>query len=97
MPIEDYQRMLAESGFAHVEVIDSESDLNAHAKVEYQAGCCSPPASSLPIAEVGCCTTSGESSSDSLSADFHKRLKDLLPRHNVNDYAASVRVFAVRP
>jgi hypothetical protein len=36
-------------------------------------------------------------SSGSPAADFHERLKDLLSRHNVNDYAASVRVFAVKP
>ena len=40
--IEDYRRMLGEAGFAHVEVIDSGRDLNAYAKVENQAGCCSP-------------------------------------------------------
>jgi hypothetical protein len=27
----------------------------------------------------------------------HRRLMDLLRRYNVNDYAASVRVFAVKP
>ena len=94
--IEDYRRMLGEAGFAHVEVIDSGRDLNAYAKVENQAGCCSPPASGLPIAEVGCCSTEGESF-DPLGAEFHERLKDLLSRHNVNDFAASVRVFAVKP
>ena len=94
--IEDYRRMLVEAGFAHVEVIDSGRDLNAYAKVENQAGCCSPPASSLPIAEVGCCSTEGESF-DPLGAEFHERLKDLLSRHNVNDFAASVRVLAVKP
>ena len=30
-------------------------------------------------------------------ADLHRRLADLLRRYNVNDYAASVRVFAVKP
>jgi hypothetical protein len=34
---------------------------------------------------------------DPLGHDFHERLKDLLSRHNVNDYAASVRVLAVKP
>jgi ubiquinone/menaquinone biosynthesis C-methylase UbiE len=92
---EDYRRMLVEAGFAHVEVIDSGRDLNAYAKVENQKAC-APQASSLPIAEVGCCSTSGESF-DPLGHDFHERLKDLLSRHNVNDYAASVRVFAVKP
>ena len=38
IPIEDYRRGLIEAGFAHVEVIDSGSDLNAYAKVENQAG-----------------------------------------------------------
>jgi len=28
---------------------------------------------------------------------LHARLLDLLTRYNVNDYAASVRVFAVKP
>ena len=28
---------------------------------------------------------------------FHARLTDLLRRYDVNDYAASVRVFAVKP
>src|SRR5271157_4329331 len=56
--IEDYRRMLGEAGFAHVEVIDSGRDLNAYAKVENQAGCCSPlPAvAALPITETGCCS-----------------------------------------
>jgi SAM-dependent methyltransferase len=94
--IENYRRMLVDAGFAHIEVIDSGRDLNAYTKIENQAGCCSPSASSLPIAEVGCCSTSGETYGP-LGADFHARLKDLLSRYNVNDYAASVRVFAVKP
>jgi arsenite methyltransferase len=94
--IDDYRRLLGQAGFSHVEVIDSGRDLNAYAKVENQAGCCSPPASALPIAEVGCCSSS-EVKFDPMGADFHERLKDLLSRHNVNDYAASVRVLAVKP
>jgi len=96
--IEDYRRILGEAGFAHVEVIDSGKDLNAYAKVENQAGCCSPlPAvASLPMAEVGCCSADGETP-DPLGAGFHQRLTALLKRYDVNDYAASVRVFAVKP
>lgn len=30
-------------------------------------------------------------------SDLHGRLKDLLTRYNVNDYAASVKVYAVKP
>ncbi|MEW6209434.1 MAG: arsenite methyltransferase [Acidobacteriota bacterium] len=42
--------------------------------------------SSLPIAESSCCGSSKDT-----------RLRDLLSRYNVNDYAASVRVYAVKP
>jgi hypothetical protein len=31
------------------------------------------------------------------SPELHAHLKDLLTRYNVNDYAASVKVFAVKP
>jgi arsenite methyltransferase len=96
--IEDYRRLLGEAGFTHVEVIDSGRDLNAYAKVENQAGCCSPlPAvAALPIADTGCCSPN-VSTFDPLRTDFHTRLTELLKRYDVNDYAASARVFAVKP
>jgi arsenite methyltransferase len=89
--IEQYRRQLAEAGFAAVEVIDTGADLNAYAKVENQSGCCSPPASGLAVVETGCCSA--------LPADdsLHRRLLELLRRYDVNDFAASVRVFAVKP
>src|SRR5207248_1717276 len=80
---------LLDAGFAHVQVIDSGADLNAYAMVENQAGCCSPPATSstgLPIANTGCC--GGPSLDDQA---LHARLADLMRRHSVNDYAASVK------
>ncbi len=95
--IEDYRKILGSAGFAHVQVIDSGRDLNAYAKVENQAACCSPPATSnLPIADVGCCKT-GVETLDPHAAGFHQRLAELLRRYDVNDYAASVRVFALKP
>jgi len=89
--IAEYRWQLNDAGFAAVEVIDTGADLNAYALVENQAGCCSPLTSSLPSAESECCPT--------LPADdsLHRRLIDLLRRYNVNDYAASVRIFAVKP
>jgi arsenite methyltransferase len=83
-------------GLVHVEVIDGGRDLNADARVEDRSGCCSPPASLLPIAEVGCCPPSVETI-DPLRADFHGRLKDWPPLHDGIGYAASVRAFAVKP
>jgi SAM-dependent methyltransferase len=97
IPIADYEAGLRESGFAHVQVIDSGADLNAYAKVENSSGCCSPPVS-LPIAnqpaKTSCC---GSKPADTGSPDLHKRMAELLSRCNVNDYAASVKVYAVRP
>jgi SAM-dependent methyltransferase len=91
IPIEDYRKQLSEAGFAAVEIIDTGADLNAYAKIDYQEGCCSPAAASLPVADAGCCST--------LPTDdtLHARLTELLRRYNVNDYAASVKVFAVKP
>jgi hypothetical protein len=96
--IEDYRRTLIDAGFAHVEIIDSGKDLNAYAKVENQVACCSPPSASAGMAlSVAECCAAGDSPLDSSSASFHARLADLLRRYDVNDYAASVRVFAIKP
>jgi SAM-dependent methyltransferase len=89
--IEEYRRQLAEAGFAAVEVIDTGADLNTYAKVENQSGCCSPPTSSLAVADTGCC------SAQPVDDGLHRRLLELLRRYDVNNYAASVRVFAVKP
>jgi SAM-dependent methyltransferase len=91
---DDYRRGLIEAGFAHVEVIDTGADLNAYAKVENQSGCCSPAmasATGLPVVpDSGYC-------GPACASDLHDRLADLLSRYNVNEYAASVKVFAVKP
>jgi SAM-dependent methyltransferase len=88
-PISDYESSLRNAGFAHVQVIDSGADLNAYAKVENQSGCCSPTVSSntLPVDGGGCCGS---------AQSFHSELGALLEEHNVNDYAASVKVYAVK-
>ena len=94
IPIEDYRQGLIEAGFAGVDVIDSGADLNAYAKVEERLSCCSPPATSLlPIANAAdCCSSPGFG-----DANLHRQVADLLRRYDVNEYAASVRVFAVKP
>lgn len=42
--------------------------------------------------ESGCCSTSASN----VESDIHSTLSELLSRYNVNDYAASVRVFAIK-
>lgn len=103
--VEDYQGWLLEAGFDAVQIVDSGSDLNAYAKVENQSGCCSPAMAApqpevvatrgLPVASTGCCSPVGEAAATE-DSKLHNSLADLLNRYNVNDYAASVRVFAVK-
>ncbi len=95
MLIEDYKADLQAAGFAHVEIVDTQADLNAYTEVEGQTGCCAPAMTnittesndkqSLPLAAASCCAPAS-------STDF----ASLLAEYNVNDYAASVRVFAVK-
>jgi len=99
--VDDYRRQLAEAGFSAVEVLDTGADLNAYAKVANQAGCCSPTgatreagtesASSLPVVSSACCSLQPTDES------LHQRLVSLLRQYDVNQYASSVRVFAVKP
>jgi SAM-dependent methyltransferase len=97
IPIAEYEAGLREAGFQHVQVIDSGADLNAYTKVENQSGCCSPPvqARALPVAQASCCGGT-VASSQSRPDDLHAQLGELLTRYDVNDYAASVKVYAVR-
>ncbi len=94
---DDYRAGLAAAGFSAVEVIDTSADLNAYAQVDGQGGCCSP-AMEAPKDEkkgrslqlAGCCSPAPADQS------VHAGLATLLSRHNVNDYAASVKIYAVK-
>jgi SAM-dependent methyltransferase len=104
IPIPDYKLGLLEAGFSNVEVVDSAADLNAYAKLENQSGCCSPPAESTSTAKVvattatTCCapTPVAAVSSCCSPSELRENLSELLGRYNVNDYAASVKVYAVK-
>jgi arsenite methyltransferase len=95
--IDDYRQGLLDAGFAHVEIVDTGSDLNVYAKIDSQVVCCAPePDSSkaLPVAASGCCSPASQSAEETFGL---RRLAEMLSRYNVNDYAASVRVYAVKP
>ncbi len=93
--IEEYRRGLSGAGFSAVEIQDSGSDLDAYAQVEGQGGCCSPSMTgdggSLKVIDTGCC-----GSSDSTASTLHEDLNNLLSNYDVNEFAASVKVFAVK-
>jgi SAM-dependent methyltransferase len=93
--IDDYHAGLLDAGFEHVEIVDSGADLNAYAKVENQAGCCSPKMESTnPLQVIGeaCC-----SPAPSDSNTLHDELKTLLAQYDINAAAASVKVYAIKP
>jgi SAM-dependent methyltransferase len=109
--LERYEAGLKAAGFGGVQVIDSGADLNAYAKVENQSGCCSPAMEAMDaatekrVAKTSCCSlpvsgsateTTACCSSPAEKPDLHAALKELLSRHDVNDYAVSVKVFAVK-
>lgn len=95
----DYKRGLSDAGFAQVEVVDTGADLNAYAKVSDQAGCCSATpangACGTNPSRAACCGASLaiEQVNDS---GIHKELTDVLAQFNANEYAASVKVYAVK-
>lgn len=102
IPIADYKRGLLEAGFSNVEVIDSAADLNAYAKLENQSGCCSSPAAesastvkSVTAPAASCCAPAPVATCCSTS-ESQEGLSELLSRYNVNDFAASVKVYAVK-
>lgn len=105
--IEDYKRQLIEAGFSNVQVIDSGADLNAYAKIENQSGCCSPAPAQIQ-SQSGCCSPVTTETAQATAAccapaptseaetKLFEKFTELLSRYNVNEYAASVKVYAVK-
>jgi SAM-dependent methyltransferase len=84
--IETYREELRKAGFESVQIVDSRADLNAYAKVENQSGCCSP---AMGAGNNECCSPG--------SATLHEEMTRLLADYDVNQGAASVRVYALKP
>lgn len=78
--IDTYREELLKAGFEFVEIVESGSDLNAYAKIENQSACCSPT------------MTSDLPEGNTL----HKDLSSLLSTYDVNQAAASVKVYALK-
>lgn len=87
--IADYERDLRQAGFGGVQVVDTHKDLNAYALVENQTACCSPAMQDDNRLSVF-------ASSCSPQEDVHAGLAELLRQYNVNDFAASVQVYALK-
>ncbi len=95
IPIAEYKQGLIDVGFSAVEIIDTGADLSVYAKIEGQSMCCTPRNES----RSGGCAGTGGGLPDlpELQPEFHNQLAELLQKYDVNDFAASVKVFAVKP
>jgi arsenite methyltransferase len=93
--VEEYRHGLLAAGFEHVDVRDTNADLNAYLQVEGASSCCAAPEFvTLESQEsTRCCGASRPASAD--QAGVHTGLRHLLSRFNVNDYVASARIYAV--
>lgn len=84
--IDAYREGLAAAGFAPVEIIDTQRDLMTYAKAEQKSSCCSSSGEgSLPVA-----------STDPEADAFRQQMLELMKKYNINDYAASVKVYALK-
>jgi arsenite methyltransferase len=102
--VDEYRKGLTDAGLSHVEIIDSGADLNAYAKAENTSSCCGPSLARVaPVSISGsaaaalatsCCSPAEASGGDAL---LHDELSELLRKYDVNDYAASVKIFAAKP
>lgn len=108
--IDENESKLHAAGFSDVAIQDSNSDLNAY-RTGGHAACCGPDseASMAPSEEpccgpapaaddgAGCCSPAPAESSTAEGAAFHTTMDELLDTFDVNEHAASVKIFAVKP
>ncbi len=82
--IDDNRQKLERAGFAAIEVLDAGSDLNAY-KQGGVSGCCTP------VSGEGseCCGAPEEPA-------YHEKMSDLIDEIDFNEYAASVKIFALK-
>jgi SAM-dependent methyltransferase len=87
--VEEYVKDLRYVGFQEVHVVDTAKDFNGYAKAENTSSCCSSAATDsstgLPIVRHANFETEDQ------------RLAQLLSKYDVNEYATSVRVYALKP
>lgn len=103
--IKEYEDGLRAAGFSEVAVVDTGANLMAYAQVEGAAACCSPSPSSssccepAPQGSSSCCAPPASSSTaccEPAPKPIHEDLGELLRKYDVNAYAASVKVFALK-
>ena len=93
---DDNRSCLDNAGFGDIEIVDSKSDLNAY-REGGGTGCCS--AEVVEDAASSCCgpaETEVETVSQSDEA-YHDQMSEILNQFDFNEFAASAKIFAVKP
>lgn len=90
LTIDDNRIKLGTAGFSQVEIQDAGSDLNAY-RDGGSAACCGPETAEVKeeAPAAGCCSSTPNES-------YHETMEKLLESFDVNEYAASVKIFAVK-
>ena len=86
-----YREKLLAAGFSAIEIQDTGADLYAYKEAGSNAG----GETAEPVSAPGCC----ESVAPDAASDpaFHDRMSALLQSVDANEYAASARIFALKP
>ncbi len=88
-----YEKELIEAGFADVQIMDSQADLNAYRRTEGSSCGCSAPKTSTDKSSPNCCSGDNTQAAD----DSPTKSSNVLDDFDVNVFAASVSVLAMRP
>ncbi len=94
MLVTDLKEAMFKAGFDAIELIEDGADLNAYSEVDGQSACCAP-AEPEPAPAACCGPSSGATST--LSANAHDALRETMHGYDLNTYAMSVKLFAVKP
>lgn len=101
--IEANLEKLAAAGFSHAQVVPTGADLNIY-REGGQQGCCGPAKDAVKEESSSCCAPTPKPAPSSCCGSspveetgFHERLAQSLQDLDLNDYAASVRIFAIKP
>jgi SAM-dependent methyltransferase len=86
LTFEENRANLEAAGFTAIDIVDSHADLNAFKEAA---------ASSGSDADAGCCAPASTGSEK--AAGFHDQVSELLNCIDANEYAASVKIFALKP
>ncbi|PLW67880.1 arsenite methyltransferase [Pseudohalioglobus lutimaris] len=93
LTIDENFAALERAGFTKVVIQDSNADLNIY-KEGGSAACCGPAPSSVKL-QTSCCDAASVEP-DEAPANFHETMSQLLDSIDANDYAASVKIFAIK-